>query len=58
MADGRISKEIAIGYADLTLRKHNGRWWLARWDDRVDPLIGVNPANTDNRTMGARRLDL
>lgn len=57
-ADGRITKEIAIGYADLTLRKHNGRWWLARWDDRVDPLIGVNPANTDNRTMGARRLDL
>ena len=56
--DGLLFEDIAIGYADLTMRKYNGRWWLVRWDDRIDPTIGVNPSNTYNRTMGARRLDL
>lgn len=55
--DGSIEKLIAVGYADLTLKKHNGRWWLARWEDRVDPTIGITPADLFNRTMGWRRLD-
>ncbi len=57
-SSGSIEENIAIGYADLTLKKHNGRWWLVRWDDRIDPTIGVNPANLYNRSMGWRRLDL
>ncbi|MFN8589331.1 MAG: hypothetical protein U0704_16185 [Candidatus Eisenbacteria bacterium] len=57
-SSGSIQETIAIGYADLYMRKHNGRWWLVRWDDRIDPTIGVNPANLNNRSMGWRRLDL
>lgn len=57
-SSGSIEEIIAIGYADLYLRKHNGRWWLVRWDDRIDPATGVNPANLYNRSMGWRRLDL
>lgn len=55
---GSIEEIIAVGYADLYLRKYNGRWWLVRWDDRIDPTIGVNPVNLYNRSMGWRRLDL
>lgn len=48
---------IAIGYADLYLYKDNGRWYIYRWQDRVDPNIGVNPVDLDQLSMGARRLD-
>ncbi|MBI5170893.1 MAG: hypothetical protein HZA61_15495 [Candidatus Eisenbacteria bacterium] len=57
-SDGRIEKIIAVGYADLFLRKYGGRWYLARWDDRIDPTYGVNPTDLYNRSMGWRRLDL
>ncbi len=56
-ADGAIQKIIAIGYADLYLQKRDSRWFLYRWQDRLDENIGVNPTDTDNRTMGWRRLD-
>lgn len=56
--DGRIVEIIAVGYADLFLRKYGGRWYLARWDDRIDPDYGVNPLNLYNRSLGWRRLDL
>jgi hypothetical protein len=55
--DGKIEKIIAIGYADLYLRKVSSRWVLVRWEDRYDPTVGVNPADPDARSMGWRRLD-
>jgi hypothetical protein len=42
---------------DLVLVKYDGRWWILRWEDRLDPLIGVDPVDQDNRTLGWRRLD-
>lgn len=55
--DGKLQTIIAIGYADLYLQRLGGRWYLIRWEDRVDPAIGVNPIDPKNRTMGWRRLD-
>jgi len=48
---------IAIGFADLSFEKKEGRWWVYRWNDRVDPAVGVNPAATDQRTMSWWRLE-
>ncbi len=48
---------IAIGYADLYLYKTNGRWFIYRWQDRIDPNIGVNPTDLEQLSMGARRLE-
>ncbi len=48
---------IAIGYADIYLYKDNGRWFIYRWQDRVDPNIGVNPVDLEQLSMGARRLE-
>lgn len=48
---------IAIGYADIYLYKANGRWFIYRWQDRVDPDIGVNPVDLEQLSMGARRLE-
>lgn len=48
---------VAIGYVDLYLVKYQGRWFVVRWDDRLDPLIGVDPADPNNRTLGWRRLE-
>ena len=55
--DQKIDKIISVGYADLYLQKLNGRWLLYRWEDRVDPSVGINPVDTDSRSMGWRRLD-
>lgn len=49
------SRNIAIGYVDLYLAKYNARWYVYRWQDRLDPAVGVS--DPDNRTMGWRRLD-
>lgn len=50
---------IAVGYADLHFtRVSASRWALARWQDRVDPDIGVNPENEMWRTFGYWRLNL
>jgi hypothetical protein len=49
---------IAIGYADLYFTRISAsRWALARWQDRVDPSIGVNPSNEMWRTFGYWRLN-
>jgi len=48
---------IAIGYADIFLYKVSGRWFIYRWQDRVDPNIGVNPSDIEQLSMGARRLE-
>jgi hypothetical protein len=56
-SDGQIQKTIAIGFADLYMQKVNSRWVLIRWEDRVNPADGVNPADPDHRSMGWRRLD-
>jgi hypothetical protein len=49
---------IAIGYADLTLTKFTAdRWLITRWDDRVDPAVGVNPTDPYLLTLGRRRLE-
>jgi hypothetical protein len=49
---------IAIGYADLYFTRISAsRWALTRWQDRVDPAIGVNPTNEMWRTFGYWRLN-
>lgn len=48
---------FAIGYVDLNLVKYQDRWFVTRWQDRLDPLIGVDPADPDNVTLGWRRLE-
>lgn len=48
---------IAIGYVDLYLVKYDGRWFVIRWQDRLDPLVGVDPAEPDSRALGWRRLE-
>lgn len=48
---------IAVGYVDLYLVRYDGRWFVTRWDDRLDGNIGVSPQNPENRTLGWRRLD-
>lgn len=48
---------IAIGYVDLYLAKYDGRWFVVRWEDRLDPQIGVDPSDPDNRSLGWRRLE-
>jgi len=52
-----IQKIIAVGYADLYMQKVNSRWYLYRWEDRVDPDYGVHPSDPDEVCMGRRRLD-
>jgi len=48
---------IAIGYVDLYMARYDGRWFVTRWQDRLDPLIGVDPVDQDNRTLGWRRME-
>ena len=48
---------IAIGYADLYFKRISAsRWGLIRWEDRVDPAVGVQPADPLQQTFGSRRL--
>jgi hypothetical protein len=50
---------IAVGFADLYFASiSSSRWALTRWDDRVAPYVGVNPANEMWRTFGHWRLNL
>jgi hypothetical protein len=49
---------ITVGFADLYFAKISpSRWALYRWEDRVDPRVGAQPANEDHRTFGYRRLN-
>ena len=47
---------IAQGFADLTFRlSAQGKWQIARWNDRVDPDVGVTPSG-QQFSLGARRI--
>ena len=49
---------IAVGYADLYFTRISAaRWALYRWQDRVDPAVGAQPADPDQQTFGSRRLN-
>lgn len=50
-------RKIAIGLADLSFQNKDGRWSIFRWVDRVDPDVGVNPVDPDQRTMSWLRLE-
>jgi hypothetical protein len=55
-ADGE-SRLIAVGYATLVFARISAsRWALVRWEDHVDPTIGVLPADPDQRSFSYRRL--
>jgi hypothetical protein len=55
---GPDSLTIAVGYADLYFSYLTSRWALTKWEDRVDPDYGANPANELWRTFGYWRLNL
>jgi len=56
--DGNSTQVIAVGYADLTFTKvASDRWLITRWEDHVDPSIGVNPSDPEQVTLGRRRME-
>lgn len=56
--DGSGAIVIATGYADLTFTKLTADDWLiTRWDDHVDPEVGVNPSDPYLLSLGRRRLE-
>jgi len=56
--DGNGTQIIAVGFADLTFTKVAAdRWLITRWQDRVDPAVGVNPSDPEQLTLGRRRLE-
>jgi hypothetical protein len=56
--DGSARSIIAVGLATLTFRPNaTGDWVIVRWVDEVDPAYGLVPANPDQITLGARRLE-
>ena len=53
-----LQETIMIGRCDLYLYKNGPRWYIYRWQDRVDPSIGPNPqVNKDELSWGQRRLE-
>lgn len=56
--DGTVThRRMAVGYATLTFARAAGRWVILVWNDRVDPTVGVNPLEDDDRTFSWRRLE-
>ncbi len=56
--DGNSTRIIAIGLVSLTVSKIAAdRWLITRWQDRVDPAVGVNPTDPDQLSLGRRRLE-
>ncbi|HEV2106578.1 MAG TPA: hypothetical protein VGU27_12695 [Candidatus Eisenbacteria bacterium] len=55
--NGSRTDTLAIGYADITFYKNRGRWYIFVWNDRVDPAMGVHPANPTNKCMSQLRID-
>lgn len=56
-ADGGDAITIAVGYANLYLQKVGNRWFLYRWEDRLDPIYGVTPTDANAIAMGRLRLN-
>jgi len=55
--DGNTLSTIAVGLADLRFKHVSAsRWAIVRWQDYVDPAIGINPGDPDQITLGERRL--
>ena len=52
-----IATPIAQGYVDFYMVSYDGRWWVVRWQDRLDPDVGVNPSDGTSYSLGRRRLD-
>ncbi len=52
-----VGDTIAIGYADLTFLHSGAKWVLTRWQDRVDPAIGVNPLKGSQKSFSELRLE-
>jgi hypothetical protein len=53
-----VQETIMVGRCDLYLYKSGPRWYIYRWQDRVDPNIGPNPqVNKDELSWGQRRLE-
>lgn len=52
-----LATPIARGYVDLYLVYYDGRWWIVRWQDRLDSEVGVHPSDQTSYTLGFRRLD-
>ncbi len=56
--DASSALVIAIGFADLTFTKISAdRWLITKWEDHVDPEVGVNPSDPYQLTLGRRRLE-
>lgn len=56
-ADGNLRTVFAVGYASLTFTKVAAdKWLITRWEDHVDPAVGVNPLDGYQLTLGRRRL--
>jgi hypothetical protein len=49
---------IAIGIAHLTFEKIAAdRWLITRWNDQIDPDVGIQPGDSELQTLGRRRLE-
>jgi hypothetical protein len=56
-SDFTSERIVAVGYADLYMQKVGARWFLYRWEDRIDPAYGANPSDPDAISMGRLRLN-
>ena len=57
-AQGSAIGVVAVGLADLTLKKvAPSRWAIVRWEDRVDPSVGIDPSDHGALSFSARRLE-
>jgi hypothetical protein len=54
--DGSTLGRIAVGIAHLFYKRFGSRWAIVRWEDQVDPNVGVEPADPDELSLSARRL--
>jgi len=55
--DGNSTLIIATGLADLTFTLRGSDWLITRWDDHVNPDVGVNPSDPYQVSLGRRRLE-
>lgn len=56
--DDETQGSIAVGYADLTMRRiGDDRWVIVQWADRIDVRIGPAPSDPGRRSIGEWRLE-